>query len=149
MQKRNLIIAGVLLIGALVGGLLFLGSKSNNQAPNSSVTQERIQTLPASQIGLTLKPGADKQRVVMDVVNIDGIKSLDYEVSYTAKGDLPRGAIGEVAVSSGQPVRKEIYLGTCSDVCHPDTVTSDVKIVVKVTKTDGKVYQSEASTSLK
>ncbi len=36
-----------------------------------------------------------------------------------------------------------MIFGTCSDVCHYDKDVTDVKLIVKVTKMDGKVYQAE------
>lgn len=133
----------------LVGGLVFLANKSNKQGNTSQLQEQTIPSISSSEIGLTLKPGSDNQRVVMEVSKTDGIKALDYELSYTAKGDIPRGALGHIDVTGGKPVSKELYLGTCSDVCHPDSDVHNIKVVVKVTKTDGKVYQSEASTELK
>ncbi|PIZ98072.1 MAG: hypothetical protein COX78_03885, partial [Candidatus Levybacteria bacterium CG_4_10_14_0_2_um_filter_35_8] len=60
-----------------------------------------------------------------------------------------RGAIGHVDIKEpGQSVNQEIVLGTCSDVCHYDQDVKSVKLVVKVTKTDGKVFQAEEKLDL-
>lgn len=150
MDRKRLIIAGTILIILLVGGyFLFFANKSSNQSTTPSIVEQTIPTISADSIGLTLKPGSDKQRVVMSVVKVDGINSLDYQLSYTAKGNIPRGILGTgINVKSGQPVIQDIFLGTCSDVCHPDSDVSNIKIVVKVNKSDGKIYQAEATTNL-
>lgn len=147
-MNKKLLLIGAVIVGLLIGGIFLLNNKSEDETPITAIEEESIPTISAEEIGLTLKPGKDSQRVIMGVTKTQGIELLDYELSYTAKGDLPRGALGRVEVTSGKSVSKELYLGTCSDVCHPDTGVKDIKIVVKVTKTDGKVYQAEATTEL-
>lgn len=148
MNKKLLPILGAAALLVLVAGyfLFFAGKSSNEGGP--TVSEQNIPTISAESIGLSLKPGSDGHRVIMTVTKTDDIDSLDYELSYTAKGDLPRGAIGHVDVKKGQTVNQDIYLGTCSDVCHPDSDVTNIKIVVKVNKSDGKVYQAEATTEL-
>lgn len=145
-NNKSLLIGGGILIVLLIGGLVLFTNKST-PATTSTIQEQSVPEISADEIGLTLKPGSDKQRVVMSVSKTSDISSLDYELSYTAKGDLPRGAIGQLDVKSGKKTA-EIYLGTCSDVCHPDLDVTNIKLIVKVTKTDGKVYQAEATTSL-
>lgn len=147
-NNKLLLIGGVVLIVLLVGGLVLFSNKSATSSTAPTATQESVPTISADSIGLTLKPGSDSHRVVMDVSKTSDIQALDYELSYIAKGNIPRGALGHIDVKSGQKVHQEMYLGTCSDVCHPDSGVTGIKIIVKVTKTDGKIYQSEASTSL-
>lgn len=148
-MNKNLLIGGAVLLILLIGGyFLFFAGKSTTQNTSSTVTEQTIPTISADEIGLSLKPGFDGHRVIMTVTKTDGISSLDYELSYNAKGNIPRGAIGHVDVKKGQKVSQEIYLGTCSDVCHPDSDVSNIKIVVKVNKSDGKVFQAEAKTEL-
>jgi len=36
-----------------------------------------------------------------------------------------------------------MIFGTCSDVCHYDSGVTDIDLIVKITKTDGKIYQVE------
>ncbi|HYM65342.1 MAG TPA: hypothetical protein VES68_02565, partial [Candidatus Sulfotelmatobacter sp.] len=105
-----------------------------------------VPTITAESIGLTLKAGAGGKTVIASVSNIEGITAIDYELSYTSKGNIPRGAIGQFDLTK-KPVSKEITLGTCSDVCHYDQDVTNIKIVLKVTKDDGKVYQAESKLS--
>ncbi len=138
--NRNLIIAGVILLILLVGGGIFLAAKKSSKPAAPSVQSEEILTLKPDDIGLSLTMGSDGKRVVMEIDKTEDITSVEYQLSYNSKGDIPRGVIG-TADAKGSAIKKEIILGTCSDVCHYDQDVSGIKIIVKVTKTDGKVYQ--------
>jgi hypothetical protein len=145
LQNKVLLaaLALVLIIVVGAGGYYFL-SQTRGSDSGSGDEQEEVLTLSAEEIGLSLEMGEDGKEVIMRVEKVDDITSIEYELSYTSEGDIPRGAIGSVEVS-GKPVEKKITLGTCSDVCHYDEDVSDIKIILKVTKTDGKVYQVEKS----
>lgn len=147
-NRRNLIIAGVVILLLVVGGMVYVLSSRNSSPTQISVSEEEevvVEPIDPEEIGLTLTSLMDGKKVLMQVENTDDIQSLEYELSYHSEGDIPRGAIGQVTVKQGQPVRQEIVLGTCSDTCHYDTGVTDVKLIVKVTKTDGKVYQAEVA----
>ena len=88
--------------------------------------------------------GSDGKRIIMEITETEDLTSIEYQLSYTSKGDIPRGVIGTAEVK-GSTIRKEIILGTCSDVCHYDQDVSDIKLILKITKTDGKIYQVEKS----
>lgn len=134
-------IAAVVLIIVAVGAY-FVFSKNSSNTAGSGQEEEQILTMSPDEIGLSIVMSDDGKKVIMRVDKVEGIKSLEYQLSYTSEGDIPRGAIGNVEVT-GEPIEKEIVLGTCSDVCHYDENVKDVKIIVKVTKEDGKVYQVE------
>lgn len=149
LKNRNVLIVGtvaLVLIILVVGFLVFnkFSQTQNTQGVNSIPTQIPIPTITADSIGLTLKAGVSGKTVIASVTNTNGISAIDYELSYTSQGNIPRGAIGQFDLTK-KPVSKEITLGTCSDVCHYDQGVSNIKIVLKVTKTDGKVYQAQAS----
>lgn len=148
MDKKIITALGVGALLILAGSyFLFFANKSSNQ-PNPTVVEQNIPTISAESIGLSLKPGSDGKRVIMTVTKTDDIDSLDYELSYTSKGDIPRGVLGHVDVKKGQTATADIYLGTCSSVCHPDSEVKNIKIVVKVNKSGGRVFQAEAKTEL-
>jgi hypothetical protein len=150
LKNRNAVIIAAVVIGLLVlvvGFVLFL-EKSSNQAQNSQTalpTQVPIPTLSPDSIGLTLVESADMHKATMKIVNTSDIASVDYQLSYNAQvsgQQVPRGTIGHVDVKTkGQVISQDMIFGTCSDVCHYDTGITDVKLIIKVTKTDGKVYQ--------
>jgi len=146
LKNRKVIIAvGIVLLALILGIFLFLSRNFSNQDnQNTSVlpTQIPVPTIIADSIGLTLKAGFGGKTVIVTLSNTEGISSIDYELSYLSKGDIPRGALGQLDLTK-KPVKKEITLGTCSDTCHYDEDVSNIKIVLKITKDDGKVYQSE------
>ncbi|MBI2031200.1 MAG: hypothetical protein HYT08_01160 [Candidatus Levybacteria bacterium] len=149
MKSKNLIIAGVvILILIIIGGGIFVLSnkKPVKPADTSLQAEEEILGISADQIGLKLTMASNGKSVILQVVKTEDIASVDYQLSYNSKGDVPRGAIGHIDVKTkGQPIKKDIVLGTCSDVCHYDEEVSDIKLILKVTKSDGKIYQAEAS----
>lgn len=144
-DKKTLIIGIVVLIVVVAGGSFFVLSKKSSDTTSQLIEQEKILTMSPDEIGLVLTMGEDGKRVIMEIGNVGGLRSVEYQLSYTSEGDIPRGVIGTVDIEEGESVRKELVLGTCSDVCHYDEDIKDIKIILKVTKTDGKVYQVEKS----
>lgn len=152
MKNRNLIIGLVVLaVVLIVGGIFVLSLNKNKSTEQAEVIQEEqipeetVSILTAEDIGLTLTETSDGRKVIMEISKVDDIASLEYQLSYTSKGGIPRGAIGTDIMPNGKAVRQEIVLGTCSDVCHYDQEVSDIKIIVGLTKTDNKVYSVEQS----
>lgn len=151
MKNQKIIIVGGLVLLILVGAGYFISSANKSSKPpqtpqlqEEKKEEETISTLSPEDIGLTLTAGVDKKRVIIEITNTATISSLDYELSYTSKGDIPRGVIGNIEVTSKDKlIKKDLVLGTCSDVCHYDEDVSNIKLIVKVTKTDNKVYQVE------
>lgn len=148
-DKRIIAIVCVIAI-VLVAGAYFLFFAKKTVKKNTQVVsapqEEVVPTLDPSNIGLVLTESADGKKVTMDINKTDSIVSLDYQLSYTAKGNIPRGIIGHIDVkNSGNPIKQDIVLGTCSDVCHYDQDITDIKLVLNVTKTDGKSYSVEQS----
>lgn len=153
-NKKIILVTIIVVLMILSGGGYYL--MSSKKTPTNSVTEvlpqpteEPILTLSAEDIGLSLTAGFDKKRAIVEVTNTDDITSLDYELSYISKGNIPRGVIGHIDVKlKGKKVLQEIILGTCSDVCHYDQEVSDIKLILKVNKTDNKVYSVEKSFTL-
>jgi glucose uptake protein GlcU len=147
MKNQSVIIIGAIVLLVIVGGgYFFLSPKQEavkTETTEPEIVEETIETLSSEELGLTLTAGAGNRRVIMEIANLEGISSLDYELSYTSKGDIPRGVVGAMEVTSkDKQIKKELVLGTCSDVCHYDEEVSDIKLILKVTKTDGKVYHA-------
>ena len=145
-NKFVLLGGGILLIVVLFGGLIFFRGSQGQNGANSDVfpTEIPIPTIIPEELGLSLTEGKPGKTVILTVKNTEGISAIEYELSYSAKDDIPRGAIGSLDLKK-KPATKEITLGTCSDVCHYDEDVSNVKIVLKITKDDGSVYSSTAS----
>ncbi|MBI4089367.1 MAG: hypothetical protein HY424_01510 [Candidatus Levybacteria bacterium] len=152
MKNKKLIIAIVVILVVLVGGVsifMVTSKKSESVVVEQTPTEEKIAAINPEEIGLTLTASSDNRKVILEVSKTDGISGLDYELSYISKGDIPRGVIGHIDVKQiDKAVRQEITLGTCSDVCHYDEDVSNIKLILKVTKTDGTSSQAEKSLEL-
>ncbi len=151
MKNKNLVIFLVIGVIVLVGGFLVLSS-SKKAAPvqvDQTPTEEKVTTIKPEDIGLSLTASLDKKKVILQVANTSGISGLEYQLSYVSKGDIPRGVLGHIDIKiPGKSVTQEITLGTCSDVCHYDQDVKDIKLILKVAKTDGTASQVEKSLEL-
>jgi hypothetical protein len=148
-DKRVLVAAGVAVLALVlivIGVVMLTKSSSSTQtAQNAAPTEVPVLSLQPGDIGLTLVEAANMQTAVMTIAKTSDITSVDYQLSYNAQvsgQSIPRGTIGHVDVKTpGQTITQKMVFGTCSDVCHYDTGITQVQLIVKVTKTDGKVYQ--------
>ncbi len=148
-NKKIVIIVAVILIILVAGGGTFFILKKSVSGSTPTPTpeqQEAVLTLQPADIGLSLVgitsgKFADNG-VEIQISKLTDIASIDYEMDYTSTGDIPRGAIGHVDVKpTDTTFTQQLPFGTCSDKCHFDTGISNVKITLKVTKQDGKIYQ--------
>lgn len=149
LKNRKFQIAGIVVIAIVVflaAFVLLKNAQQSSQQVNTNVlpTEVPIPTISAEELGLTIEAGVGGKTVLVTVANTDGISSIEYELSYLTEGDLPRGAIGQIDLKK-IPASKDITLGTCSDVCHYDKNVSEIKVVLKITKDDGNVFQSTAT----
>lgn len=153
-QKVIVVLLAAVVAVVLAGGGYFLYAKNHiaqqqqlAQPTQSEDQSGNIPTLAPSDIGLSLRQSDSGKfaghGLIMTVSKLDGIATIDCEFSYIAQGSLPRGGICKsVSIKpSDTIVQQEYPYGTCSDVCHFDSEVSNVKIILKVTKSDGKTYQ--------
>lgn len=151
MKNKNLFI-GLIVLLVLVGAGFLVLSSNKKAAPvqvDQTPSEEKVTTIKPEDIGLNLTASTDKKKIILEVTNTKDISGLDYELSYTSKGDIPRGVIGHIGIpQAGKSVKQEITLGTCSDVCHYDQDVSNIKLILKVAKTDGTVSQVSKSLEL-
>lgn len=153
MNKKILIIVLFLVIVAAAGGYFVLSNNKSSkpQEVTEQSQEEVIPTIAPSELGFTVDVRSDKKAVKFSLENIKDISSVDYEISYLAKGNIPRGAIGHVEVKEGASTLESNYidLGSCSSgKCKYDEGVTSVKVILKINKTDGKVYQSEKSAEI-
>lgn len=156
-QKKTMILAAVavLLLVLGSGAYMLLGVGQKQPTPSTVDQTQQTQPMPTldpSAIGMSLVVTKQGKTVTMTIDKPAGITSISYEVTYTANSNgnnVSRGVIGTINVGTGDTKEtQEVVLGTCSDVCHYDKVVSPVKFSLKVTKTDGKVYEVDQSISL-
>jgi hypothetical protein len=150
MKNKNSIIVLFAVLILIAGIVLFLviNKKTAQVAVEQTPSEDKVTEIKPEDIGLTLTASADNHKLILGVAKTAGITKLDYELDYTKKGDIPIGVFGHPQISSGQAVRQEIVLGTCSDVCHYDEDVTNIKLTLKVTKTDGTVDQVEKALEL-
>lgn len=148
LKNKNLIIIAIAVIAVILVGVgIFLFTKSASQKPvvTQQVPDQQVLTLSPADIGLSLSTITSGKfvdhGVQMAISKVSDITSVDYELSYTSKGDIPRGAIGHIDVKpTDATIQQQLPFGTCSDVCHFDQDVTNVKMTLKVTKKDGKIY---------
>lgn len=166
MKNNKVLLVGVVIVVLLLlgGGFLVLSSKRPTSLP---ITQDEelqtIEKLSPADIGLSLVPSYGNKRVKVVVSKSEDIKSLAYDISYEADipaselaageqgGQVERGFSDEVTLAGQKSSyeSKEFDLGSCSkNVCRYDTGVTEIKILMKVTKMDGKVYQVEDSVKI-
>ncbi len=166
MKNKKIMISvaavAILLLG--IGGYFVLAQKNTKPPVENPYESEDAIKIPASDIGLTMELSADEKKVRFTASKLDGATSLEWTFNYDA--DIPPdqrseadgaakvsqafGSLEPVDVSGKSSYTSEYReLGTCSSGhCRYDTGVEKVNLVLKMTKTDGKVYQIEDSISL-
>ena len=93
MNNKKLITILVIGFIVLVGGFLVLSSSKKAEPVQVEQTplEEKVSTIKPEDIGLSLTSSSDSRKVILEVKNTEGLAGLDYELSYTSKGDIPRG----------------------------------------------------------
>ncbi len=152
-NKLYLIIAAVIIL-LIAGASVYVLSQKK---PTATVPGDQIQqilTLSPDTIGLTTAFRSDNKAMKFTIGNASDITAVEYQISYTknVKGDqVPEGLIGSVDVIPGNKTAGIGYreFGTCSSgVCRYDNVVSAIKLTLKISKTDGKIYQVEKTVDL-
>ena len=151
------IVGAILVVLLGVGGFFVLGGKSTPAEENEEMV-ESIPSISAEEIGLTLELTPDGKNVVLKIAKLDGIKKVEYEITYDADSrdpeakkegvKVPRGFSDEKEITdSSTPYEsKEYFLGTCSTgACISDAGIENIAAIVKITKSDDSVYQSEVT----
>lgn len=161
-QNKGLFIGlGIVILIIVCGVGVYFAEFSHKAVTSTKNTknfvtsdQASVDTLKPDDIGLSLAVANSGQSaghaVDMNITKIDGITGVDYEFSYTYGDSLNQGGFGHLDVKSGDSsLHQEIILGTCSSgVCRYDANPTNFKVVLRVTKTDGKIYQVTKSFDL-
>ena len=163
-DKKVLIVAGVVVVVVLlVGGYFLIANKSKSKpADDTGITEQVAETLAPDKIGLTMEANSSGKAVRFAISKADGIKSIEYQLTYEAdstaaeqseggEARVQRGITGEALIKSGQSTYQSEWLdlGSCSkNVCRYDSGVKSVTLTLKVVKDDGKVYQVEKTLEL-
>lgn len=155
MQNKGLLISLGILVLVIISGVTIFYVASARKATTVTKNGKNFvdsplapaATLKPEDIGLTLAL-ADSGKsaghaIDMHITKIDGITGVDYEFSYVYGDNLNQGGFGHLDVKSGDSeLFQQIILGTCSSgVCRYDANPTHFKMVLRVSKTDGKTYQ--------
>jgi len=152
-DKRILALIAAFLILVIGGGVFAFMRGNSTPNPADQFVEENLPTLSAEDIGLEVTLRGDKRAIMFEVTKYDDIERIEYEITYEKEIDgesVPEGLYGEMNIAL-DGITKTDYreFGTCSSgVCRYDEVVSDIKITMKVTKKDGKVYSVEETVSL-
>lgn len=151
-EKKMLIIICVVVLLLLGGGGYLVLSKTSSVKPTPAPIAEEeeiVEEISPKDIGLELILRPDKKAVKFLIANASDIETVDYQISYSKEVDgeeVPEGLIGDAKPEDGKIEINYRELGTCSSgVCRYDKVVSPIKITLKITKTNGKVYKAEDS----
>ncbi len=150
LTNKKLLIAvlvGVLLLG---GGFYFYSSvlKSGGGDETENVLPEE-QVFPTVDASVKVDLSADrlKREVALTIAGVpDNTDTIEYELSYLAEGDLPKGVIGTIEVAGKKNIEKAgITLGTCSSgACIYDKGVKSIKVSLKFNGDYGaKIFEKE------
>ncbi len=150
---KNKKMALVLLIVSLlvVGGVFLKVTNSKRETVEEEIKKEEV--FPKSEILPTVDSSVlvdliskDKKEAVLTIKNIpNGTSAIEYELSYFAKGDLPKGVLGTINVEGEKEVERRITLGTCSSgSCVYDQGVTSIKVNLKFEGDSGsRLFEKE------
>lgn len=137
-KNQKLVIMGIVLLVFVLGGGFFLSQRSSKLKTSDS--EESIlpttQVFPTVDASVVVNLAADrlKREVTLTINGVPtGTKTIDYELSYIAEGNLPKGVIGTIEVFNKRNIEKDgITLGTCSSgACVYDKGVESVNVYLK------------------
>lgn len=141
-----IIVAIVVVIALIAWYMMGRGGAGSNGSIGQSV--QNVKQISPEAIGLAVVINKDGKSLDLSANKLDGIQSLDYEVTYDALETDPesgntsvvsKGVQGTID-ANGSSAKRNILLGTCSaNVCRYDKVKSDITITIKVTYKNGDV----------
>lgn len=158
MLKNKKILAAIgVIILLLIGGAVYVLSTRQNSSPKlQGEAIEVIPTIMPDEIGLEFVAKSDKKYVKFTINKPEGIEKVEYEITYDAvsEGNMVAQALaGDLTKDDAKDGKLGIdyrELGTCSTggKCRFDQGVESVKLILKITKSDGKVFQTEKSINL-
>jgi hypothetical protein len=154
------IIGSLIILIVVVGFFVISSSQSKSSEVNVKTIEETISKLSPGEIGLEMIARADKKAVKLRLNKASDIAKIEFDLVYEAdlaggtesegEGRITRNVTDELLINGKSPFETKFYdLGSCSsNRCRYDTGVTEVQVVMKVTKINGKIYQVEDSLSL-
>lgn len=147
-DKQVMIPLVVVVVAVILGGGIVWKSKmakeNREKTENVLPKQEQFPKVESS-VSVGVASDKKKQRVTLSVENVPtDVTMVEYELTYTAKGGIKKGAVGELELS-GTTGEAKADLGTCSSgTCVYDNEGSSVALVLKFTGSKGvRVFEKE------
>jgi len=146
-----MIIGGVVLLLVILGGVFFLrGRSAPDTEPADTDQSQSIPKLSKEELDLSMELSPDNTKVKFAIGKASDIKSIEYEITYDADSTedesvkVPKGITGTEEIDGDSFETDFLVMGTCSrNVCKYDTGIENIKLLLKITKDDNKVYQAE------
>lgn len=152
LLKNKKLIAAVaaFLILTVLGGVFFLSRRDDSASspPDDITSGSDLPMLSPEDVGMKVTVRKDGKALMFELTKAADIELVEYTIEYEKEIDgetVPEGIFGLMEIGKdGRTDTDYRDFGTCSaGKCRYDNVISDVKIVLKVTKKDGKEYQVE------
>jgi len=156
LKQNKSRLGGIVLIiiaGVLFGGFYFLNSQKPQESGTPSLFDEEVETISTEEIGLEVTVRADGRAIMFEITKPEGIAHVEYQITYLKELDgeeVSEGIFGEMNIAEDGITKTDMReFGTCSSGrCRYDEGVRDVKIILKITKDDGKIYSAEKSVEL-
>lgn len=151
-NKKVLAAVAVFLVLVVLGGAFFISRNQNISSRDidikDEITDSGLPSLDPSDIGMVVTLRPDGKALMFELTKTFDINSVEYTIEYEKEIEgerVPEGIFGLMNIAE-DGITKTDYreFGTCSSGrCRYDNVVSDITIILKVTKKDGKEYQVE------
>jgi hypothetical protein len=138
LKNKKILVILLIVSILLIGGAALKVKTSKQKKTVEEVKKEEI--LPKSEIIPTVDSSVlvnlisqDNKEAILTIENIpNSTSSIEYELSYLASGNLPKGVVGTVDVEGKKSVERRITLGTCSSgSCVYDQGVTSIKVNLK------------------
>jgi hypothetical protein len=108
--------------------------------PRVWAAKKRVKFVPAKGVSyMSAKLSRPTNSVVLNLMNLNQISKVSYELSYIATG-IPQGVMGTIT-PSGDTDSRDLYFGTCSKgVCTPHENIVNAQLLVHVFLKTGSTY---------
>lgn len=157
-QNKKILAAGtVILVLILVGGGFLVLSNRNKPAnfsnpSDQSAGEAPVATLTAKDIGLVVTVRSDDHAMMFKINNASDIQHVDYQITYDHLVDgntVSEGITGEMNIAQDGITKTDWRnFGTCSATCRYDVGVSNVQLIMKILKKDGKLYSLQQAVPL-
>ncbi len=149
LKNRQIQIAIVIIV-AVVGVGAFamtrIGGRGGEDNESSILPQNEIYPTVPDTVHVDLTSDSKKQEVTLTISGIPkGTEFIEYELSYEAKGGLPKGVIGTIEPDGESTVDRQITLGTCSSgTCVYDKGVNTIKVTLRFDGEKGtQIFEEE------